>query len=772
MLRHLLILLLIFSKSALAQNQADNWYFGDRAGLNFKTCTPTILTDGQINTNEGVATISDANGDLLFYTDGITIWNKVHAIMQNGTGLAGDPSSTQSAVIVPMPGSNYIYYVFTPAVENTNGGLRFSIIDMAANGGLGTVTEKNTLLANGINEKVTAVRHANNIDFWVISRVFNSLEYRSWQLSSTGISAAVVSLSSYNPGADHNKSRGYLKPSVDGDMLFCVFDENDFSEIARFNKQTGQVYSVIKFKNIPAYLITNAQDRSGAYGVEFSPNGKFMYVSASVTNRNFYLSQYNVSVFDSATILNSATLIDSGFSALNSLGSEYWALQLAKNGKIYIARLNSYYLSVINEPNLPGSQCNLILNGQHLNSRRSRVGLPTFMQTYLNPNFRNYDFTFTQNCNKNLSFNLSTTDIYDSLRWDFGDPGSGLQNSAIITTPIHQYTSNGSKMVKLIVYNFLGCRVQADTIIKQVNVGITPPSLGPDTTICEGQLIILNAKVNGANSYLWNSGADTETIQVSLPGLYWCEVTIGACKIRDSIRIYNKPYPIVNLGNDFEMCRGNAVILNAFNSGANYVWQDGSTQSEFNVTNAGIYYVSANLNGCIKKDSVNVSVLNKPLFTLGADRTICNNETIQLQPLTDPDWTLLWNTGSAASSININATGTYSLQATNRCGSTSDAIVVSKGICDIYVPSAFTPNNDGINDVFKILGANDLEHFYLCIYNRYGQKIFESKNSNIGWNGLYKQHSSEAGSYIYQLNYKKTGSSKSENLKGNFLLLR
>ena len=84
-----------------AQNQTDNWYFGNKAGLNFSTCTPTILTDGQVNTDEGVATISDANGNLLFYTDGVTVWNKQHLIMVNGTGLAGHPSSTQSAVIVP-----------------------------------------------------------------------------------------------------------------------------------------------------------------------------------------------------------------------------------------------------------------------------------------------------------------------------------------------------------------------------------------------------------------------------------------------------------------------------------------------------------------------------------------------------------------------------------------------------------------------------------------------------------------------------------------------
>lgn len=770
-----IVLFLIFvfhPNHSSAQNQTDNWYFGNKAGLNFSTCTPTILTDGQVNTDEGVATISDANGNLLFYTDGVTVWNKQHLIMVNGTGLAGHPSSTQSAVIVPRPGSISLYYVFTPAVENTSGGLRFSIIDITANGGLGAVTSKNTLLADDVNEKVTAVKHANNTDIWVITKVFNSYEYRSWLVSGAGISAAVVSLSRYNPGSDHNKSRGYLKPSADGSKLFCAFDENLYSEISRFNNQTGQVYEVIKFKNIPGYLSTQPNDRSGAYGVEFSPNGKYMYLTSGVSDRNLYLTQFDVSVYDSTLIHQSATLIDSGFSIINPLGSGYFSLQLAKNGKIYVARWLSNFLSVINQPDLPGLACDFVLNGQHLGTGKSTYGLPTFIQTYFNPHFRNYDFTYTQDCNKNLSFALSTSDTYDSLRWNFGDPGTGAQNSSVIATPVHQYATNGSKTVKLIIYNFFGCRIVADTIIKQVNVGIAPPALGADTIICEGQSLVLNAVVNGANSYLWNTGATTENMEVSMPGLYWCEVTVGACKIRDSIRIENKPYPIVDLGNDSELCQGSTIILNAENAGASYIWQDGSTQSTYTLGNAGPYHVTADMNGCIKKDSITISVLEKPAFNLGEDRTICEGEIIQLQASTTAGWDLLWNTGSTASSITITTTGSYSLLATNRCGSASDVIDVSTGICGIYIPSAFTPNNDNKNDVFKVLGTSELDQFHLSIYNRYGQIVFATQKRNEGWNGMFKSSPSETGTYLYSLRYRTRGPLKSAYSKGSFLLIR
>ena len=117
-----IILFYFATLPCFSQNQADNWYFGNKAGLNFNTCIPSILTNGELNTHEGVATISDVMGNLLFYTDGITVWNKSHLVMANGTGLYGHPSSTQSAVIVPRPGSTTLYYVFTPAVENSNSG--------------------------------------------------------------------------------------------------------------------------------------------------------------------------------------------------------------------------------------------------------------------------------------------------------------------------------------------------------------------------------------------------------------------------------------------------------------------------------------------------------------------------------------------------------------------------------------------------------------------------------------------------------------------------
>ena len=107
-----IIFILIFLPAVVfSQNEANIWYFGENAGIDFNSGSPVALTDGQLFTDEGCATISDTSGNLLFYTDGSTVYDKNHAIMPNGTGLLGNNSSTQSAIIVKKPGSNTIYFL-------------------------------------------------------------------------------------------------------------------------------------------------------------------------------------------------------------------------------------------------------------------------------------------------------------------------------------------------------------------------------------------------------------------------------------------------------------------------------------------------------------------------------------------------------------------------------------------------------------------------------------------------------------------------------------
>ena len=135
----IVIILLCTQSNTFAQKESNIWYFGENAGIDFNSGAPVALTNGSLNTQEGCASVCDSLGNLLFYTDGVYVWDNTHTMMSNGFYLYGHYSSTQSAVIVKKPGSVNIYYIFTVAVEGSYDGFRYSEVDMNLNGGLGDI---------------------------------------------------------------------------------------------------------------------------------------------------------------------------------------------------------------------------------------------------------------------------------------------------------------------------------------------------------------------------------------------------------------------------------------------------------------------------------------------------------------------------------------------------------------------------------------------------------------------------------------------------------
>jgi len=227
-----LFILIIFNLQSIAQNQANIWYFGWNAGIDFNGAVPVSISNGQLQTSEGCASICDgATGELLFYTDGVSVWDSTHTPMLNGTGLMGHLSSSQSAVIVPKPGSTTLYYIFTVDVQGGPFGLRYSIIDMTQNGGLGDIlppvgTNRNQPLITPVTEKLVAVPY-NCIDYWVIAHEWLTNAFYAYPVTSAGIGAAVVS----NIGQVHiggmfgvGAALGCMKvsPQVSSSRIACI----------------------------------------------------------------------------------------------------------------------------------------------------------------------------------------------------------------------------------------------------------------------------------------------------------------------------------------------------------------------------------------------------------------------------------------------------------------------------------------------------------------------------------------------------------------------
>ena len=160
-----------------SQNQNNQWRFGNGGGISFNTSPPTFVTGATIATGEGSASVADkTTGALLFYTDGVTVWNSLNQVMPNGSGLLGGTSSllssTTAAVIIPKPGSSNLYYLVTIDEQFSNNGVRYNIVDMTLNGGLGDIVsgQKNILLIQTNTEKLEVVPASDGISYWLITR--------------------------------------------------------------------------------------------------------------------------------------------------------------------------------------------------------------------------------------------------------------------------------------------------------------------------------------------------------------------------------------------------------------------------------------------------------------------------------------------------------------------------------------------------------------------------------------------------------------------------
>ncbi|WP_298516777.1 T9SS type B sorting domain-containing protein [uncultured Kordia sp.] len=418
---------------AFGQGEGVNWYFGSNAGLDFTTSPPTALLDGALETNEGVATISSQTGQLLFYTDGRSVWDKNHQITPNGTGLTGDSSSSQSAIIVPKPGDPNIYYIFTVDNEAGLNGLRYSEFDLTLNNGDGDVTSlKNEQLWPSTAEKITAVQHANGTDYWVLSHAWNSNTFLVYQVTASGVNTTPITQDiGSNHDGDTTETIGYMKASSNGEKLaIAQWSSNTFVEIFDFNDANGSISNPIRLDNI-----FYGGQQNGTYGVEFSPNTELLYVSDLNFNPTVEskIHQFDITSGNQADIINSDVILYQGPDILG-------AIQLAVDEKLYVANGGVAFLDVIENPNVVGTGAMYQNRGIDLQGRLGRFGLPTFIQSFFVGSIQ-----FENIClGEETIFTLNTSEDVTSVTWDFGD---GTTSTDL--NPVHTYQNTGTYTVNV-----------------------------------------------------------------------------------------------------------------------------------------------------------------------------------------------------------------------------------------------------------------------------------------------------------------------------------
>ncbi|MFZ4414489.1 MAG: LamG-like jellyroll fold domain-containing protein, partial [Bacteroidales bacterium] len=238
-----------------------------------------------------------------------------------------------------------------------------------------------------------------------------------------------------------------------------------------------------------------------------------------------------------------------------------------------------------------------------------------------------------------------------SNHWSTGDTIQSITVTPSQTTNYYLTVTNGS------------C-----SGVDSVKVSVSPlplVNLGNDTTICQGNQILLNAGNIGC-TYLWNTGATTQALNVTSSGTYWVKVTnSNGCIGKDTISVNIVSNFIVNLGNDTTICQGNPLTLNAGNVGAYYLWSTGATTQQINVINLGTYWVKVtNSNGCFAKDTIIVSFITNLIVNLGNDTSICQGDELLLEA-GNTGSNYQWNTGANTQTISIQNSGTYWVQVDN-----------------------------------------------------------------------------------------------------------
>ena len=510
-----------------SEEQPDIWYFGDKAGIDFRSGSAVALTDENVMTAfKSSAIISDSLGNLLFFTNTKNVWASDFSAMASTPSMLGDLGVTQPSIIVPKPGDSSLYYIFnidvmTYSPDNTyqTKGLTYCVVNMKNNQGLGTGTPQwNIHLLSPVAQKLTAIRHSDGKDYWIVVHKWETNEFCSFMLQESGLTGPVISsvgapyLGSFT---DQSNSYGYMKISPDGSRIALAISGRNIVEICDFNAGTGSVSNSTDYTfSVPGLF---------PYGIEFSPDSKMLYTSLlMLTGNGPPVLPSRVYQFNLSAGLTNPTLIDS------MPGVRVGGLQLARDGRIYVSRTVNLVtkkdsIDVIYNPSRPGLDCNYnLLNNSpgsrfSLNGRLSTYGLPNFMQSY----FQRPAFTHDSVCKGNIThFKIINEANIDNVSWDFGDGANSNQLS-----PTHFYAQPGNYLVKLIeTFNGKNFR---DSVALTIH-DLPKIELGDTILLYSGASIVLHAGA-GFRSYEWSTGSTAPQISVENEGNYWVKIEDDNC---------------------------------------------------------------------------------------------------------------------------------------------------------------------------------------------------------------------------------------------------
>ncbi|MFK7813978.1 MAG: T9SS type B sorting domain-containing protein [Maribacter sp.] len=879
------------------QGETSNWYFGNGAGITFNNDgSVTPVNNGKLDTFEGCATISNSFGDLLFYTDGIRVYNQDHKLMNNGAGLFGDPSSTQSAIIVPKPEDPNIFFIFTVDTsafqDDPDRGLNYSVVDMSLDGGKGDILQKNIPLLPDCSEKIAAVvKDCSDQSIWLLTfAAANGQNYifdtfHAFEINVSGVVEQAVkttfsSLKIEDP-------RGYIKLSPDGTKLANANMQGGLY-LYDFDAATG------KLSNQEEISISGLA--KAAYGVEFSSNSQYLYIHAS--NDVFNESSHRSSLIQYDLL---APDISASQETIDARNGYRGALQIGDNGKIYRTTADNYFngtpfLSVIHNPDQKGEAANYQHNAVDLNGKNATQGLPPFIQSLFNKIalVKNEDgtkssstaicegeavileaeiipganyvwekdgvvlpitgntidlsnssendsgkyrltintgdpkdcpiigeasvqvvplpetnFIVLEQCDvdEDISDGVTTLDLEQAsngkdLNFTFYETIADQNNGTPILNPeSYTNTNPNSQTIFYEVANILGCTAtgEIELIINPavVNASIASPFVNCDEnaedTVLEASfdLDVLRQSYSGVDVAFYLNLGDVslernpqENILKSSNSTIYVRIeNENQCVAVETVELVVHPLPEINLNDTYEVCSdGESLVIDAPAGFDTYTWyktesttlEIASNSAQITITEGGSFRLEVG----VTYDSSNQSITcrsTKDFVVIASNRATFEEITIEDLTTNNSISAIVSGDGEyefSLDGVNYQNTplfeniepGFYTVFARDRkgCGISEEEIVV------VGFPKFFTPNGDGLNDTWQLIGSGkNLIEGDIAIYDRYGKLLKQIDADSQGWDGTIVGGTLPDSDYWFRITL-----INGRELKGHFSLKR
>ncbi len=706
--------LLLASIASQGQGAGNIWTFGMNAGIDFNSGAPVPFRSALYSgINEGCATICDASGQLLFYTDGSKVWNRNHTLMPNGNlfpNLAFIPtaSTAQGAVIVQSPGNDRDrYYVFS--LENRDsdprGRLYYSVIDLALDNGLGDVVadERAIQIDQQLSERMTAVA-GPNCNVWLLVCKKNMgretvQEYRAYKIDGDGVNTQAVSSLTGTP----RSIIGAMKSSPDGKRLVVTGSMDGYPgvELFDFDVRSG------KLDNATVVDTAAFSIYRGFYSACFSPDNLKLYASYYYYEEPTYsdnygrIYQYDLTTPTSAAVIASKSLTYQTGAGQGMVGD----IKAGPDGKLYFVRSGGNGMNVINLPNLAGTACQVVPNAFSLAGGTSTyLGLPNSVVVLPARD------TFVTSHSVPVCFE-------DSVVLEVNPSGYGHIWDSLFSGP--SYTTGESGNYVSIHYDV--CRQYVDhfsvvfsRLPKVTSTRSCPGVEGAMAVALPAERDSLNyeyAWINSNNELLRrNRSSSGDTLRDIIPGSYTLHLkAANGCGTSLSVEVASYPGVQLSVSADTTIRYGKSALLGASGAGQ-YTWSP-------------------------------VSYLDDP-----------NSQ----QPIATPQQTTQ-----------------FTVYGSNEWGCYDTATVLVQVDFNMKecLPDAFSPNGDGRNDLFRLVCLDHQKIAEFRIFNRWGQEVFATLDPRKGWDGNYNGSPQETGAYYYVLKLKvPDGSSKA--IMGDITLVR